>query len=307
MAWRKKSNDPPTSSSSWGGGGDFWGAAGTLPDTPPMQQPLAPAAAISEPSLPPEFKRPLLEHLQPLFLYVCEQHRLAKERGASAVPYETVRQTVLNKVDQIDQAARFDPLLRQHLDKLKQPILWYLDSTFGSPDNAFAFRKQWNEQCLADYGEDGKITGDEAFFDELDRELKNDPKDEAANERLTFYYTALGLGFTGRYFRRDDADRRELKACTQRIYPRIGNCLDTDASGKVTPECYRYTDKRGLVMPSRDKPLIFFFAFLLLLCSLIFGYIYWYDIERLELYNLIRDLDLKDRSTALPLNSHPAS
>jgi len=259
----------------WGGGNDFWGEAGSMADTPPGTA-QAPPAAQYLPAAPPAAKRPLLEHLQPIFLYVCEQHRLAKEGDNTATAYETVKQTVLEKIAAIEQSAKSDPVLRQHLDRLKEPIFWYLDGTFGSPDNAFPFRHKWNDQRLADYGEDGNLSGDDAFFDELNKELENDPRDESSNERLAFYYTALGLGFTGRFFKRNPDHRKELKSYMQRIYPRVARYVDADASGKVTPEAYRFTDKRDFVAPSRDKPMIFFAALLLLFGSLLFGYIYWY-------------------------------
>lgn len=296
MAWGKKDEKKSGDGGGWGGsgGGDFWGDAGAMSDTPPTAAPAAPAGQYL-PAAPPTAKRPLLEHLQPLFLYVCEQHRLARDAGKTAVSYEAVRQNVLDKVATIDQAARHDPVLRQHLDKLKEPIFWYLDCTFGSPDNAFSFRQKWNDNRLADYGEDGNLSGDDAFFDELDKELENDPKDESANERLAFYYTALGLGFTGRYFKREESHRSALKSYMQRLYPRVAKYVDTDASGKVTPECYRFTDKRDFVAPSRDKPLVFFAAFLLLLGSLLFGYIYWYQ------------ENIKDLRKAIELNSERAS
>lgn len=273
----------------WGGDDDFWGESAGMPDTPPG---AAPAASYL-PAVPPVANRPLLDHLQPLFLYVCEQHRLAKEGGKTAIAYETVKQTVLEKLAVVDQAAKQDPVLRQHLDKLKEPIFWYLDSTFGSPDNAFPFRQKWNDQRLADYGEDGNLSGDDAFFDQLNKELENDPRDESSNERLAFYYTALGLGFTGRYFKRNPDHRKELKSYMQRLYPRVARYVDTDASGKITPESYRFTDKRDFVAPSRDRPMIFFAAFLLLFGSLLFGYIYWYMEKTAPLREAIERLQQK--------------
>lgn len=279
------------SDADWGGGGgnDFWGESATMSDTPPSAAP----APTYLPAAPPAIARPLLEHLQPMFLYVCEQHRLAKEGDKTAISYETVKQTVLEKIAAVDHAAKSDPVLRQHLDKLKEPILWYLDCTFGSPDNAFPFRQKWNDQRLADYGEDGNLSGDDAFFDELNKELENDPRDESSNERLAFYYTALGLGFTGRFFKRNPDHRRELKAYMQRLYPRVAKYVDTDASGKITPESYRFTDKRDFVAPSRERPMIFFAAFLLLFGSLLFGYIYWYMEKTAPLREAIERLQHK--------------
>ncbi|MEI6605102.1 MAG: DotU family type IV/VI secretion system protein [Verrucomicrobiota bacterium] len=273
----------------WGGGGDFWGESAAMSDTPPASA----AAAQYMPAAPPATKRPLLEHLQPLFLYVCEQHRLAKEAKGGTVSFDTVKQTVLAKLAAVDNSAKQDPTLRQHLDKLKEPIFWYLDCTFGSPDNAFAFRQKWNDQRLADYGDDGNLSGDDAFFDELGKELANDPRDESSNERLAFYYTALGLGFTGRYFKRNAEHRKELQSYMQRLYPRVAKYMDADASGKITPETYRYTDKRDFVAPSRDKPMIFFAAFLLLLGSLLFGYIYWYMENTKDLREAVGRLPLE--------------
>lgn len=267
--------------SGWGESDSFWGDSGgnaVVLDEPQRTEAM--------PVAPPVAKRPLLEHLEPLFLYVCQQHRIAREsKGGGDNVFEHVRAEVKRKLDEIETAARFDPVLRQHLEKLRDPIYWYVDSTFGSPDNAFAFRQKWNDQRLGDYGEDGNLSGDDAFFDELDKELENDPRDESSNERLGFYHVAIGLGFTGCWFKRTADHREKLKGLMQRIYPRIGKHVDADASGRVTPEAYRFTDKRDFVAPARDKPMIFFVAFMLFLGTLLIGYIHWY----LEATGEIRD------------------
>lgn len=275
-------------SGSWGGGDDFWGAETSVSDSPPPR----PAKRDEDPYLgavAPVVKRSLMEHLKPLFLYVCEQHRIAKN-ARNTVTFESAKQKVTEKIDDIDKAARQDPVLRQHLDKLRDPIYWYLDGTFGSPDNGFPFRQKWNEQRLADYGEDGSLSGDDAFFDELNKELAHDARDENANERLAFYYTAIGLGFTGRFFKKTPDHRRELKEFMNKLYPRVAKYVDNDATGKITPETYRFTDKRDFVAPSRDKPMIFFAAFILMLGTLLFGYIHWYMEKTENLRNRVQSL-----------------
>lgn len=266
----KQKAKPSESDSAWGDG-DFWGEA-------PSQASPAPSFAEAPVSVgPPTRRRPLLEHLEPLFLFICQQHRIARESKGGTMSIDAVREGIRRRIDDIETAARQDPLLRQHLDKLKDPIFWYVDSTFGSPENAFPFRQQWNDARMGVYTGDGNLAGDDAFFDELDKELQMNPADEAANERLAFYYTAIGLGFTGRYFKRSPEHRAALKALMDRIYPRITRYLDTDGSGKITPESYRFTDKRDFVAPARDKPIIFLAAFLLLLATLLGGYIHWYQ------------------------------
>lgn len=270
---------------------DFWGSSAEMPDMPPASS-HRPAQYL--PAAPPAAIRPLLEHLQPMFLYVCEQHRLKKDGILTEASYETIRQKVLDKMTAVNQAGNHDPVLRQHLDKLGEPILWFIDNIFSSPENDFPFLRKWNKDRLARADKDGNFTGDDAFFDELGRELQTDPRDESSNERLAFYYTAIGLGFTGRFYNRDAQDRKELKSRMLNLYPRVARYVDADASGKITPESYRSTDKRDFVAPSRDKPMIFFAAFLLLLGSLLFGYIYWYMQKTAPLREGIERLQQKD-------------
>ena len=255
----------------WGGGDEFWGE-GTQPEGS-----KEPAKAEVLPTSAPVMKKPLIDHLEPLFLFVCQQHRIARESGGAAISIDEVRGEVEKMIESVKNAARYDPVLRQHFEKLQAPIYWYVDSTFGSPDNGFPFRQKWNDKRLGDYGKDGNLSGDDAFFDELERELKESPNDETTNERLVFYYLAIGLGFTGRFFKKTSEHRTALKEFMDRIYPRVIRYLDTDSSGRITPESYRFTDKRDFIAPSRDKPMVFFSAFLLLLATLLIGYIHWYN------------------------------
>lgn len=269
--FKKSSKSKSKADSGWGGGDEFWG------DSTSGEGSSEPTKAESMAVAPPVLKKPLVEHLEPLFLYVCQQHRIVREHGGAGLSFEDVRSTVANLIDAIKDSAKYDPIIRQHLEKLRDPICWYVDSTFGSPDNGFPFRQKWNDKRLGDYGEDGNLSGDDAFFDELERDLKESPVDEIVNERLIFYYLAIGLGFTGRYFKKSPEHRVALKELMDRIYPRVTRYLDTDSSGRITPESYRFTDKRDFVAPSRDNPMIFFTAFLLLLATLLIGYIHWYN------------------------------
>jgi type VI protein secretion system component VasF len=266
----KQSND----NSTWGGADDFWG--GEMASSSPLMT-KNPTVAESLPATAPSRKRPLIEHLEPLLLYICQQHRIVRESRDALISFDKVRAEVARRIDAINEAARLDPVLRQHYEKLRDPIYWYVDSTFGSPVNRFPFRQKWNESRLGDYGDGGNLSGDDAFFDELEKELQSNPADEASNERLVFYYLAIGLGFTGRYFKRSTEHREALRQYMDKIYPRITRYLDTEASGRITPESYSFTDKRDFVAPSRDKPMIFFAAFLLLFATLAVGYLHWYE------------------------------
>jgi type VI protein secretion system component VasF len=267
----KKKTDRKTADSGWGGGDEFWG------ESAPGESFGESARAEVMAAAPPAAKKPLIEHLEPLFLYVCQQHRIVRESAGAGVSIDEIRNEVVKRIDAIRDAARFDPILKQHFEKLQEPIYWYVDSTFGSPDNKFPFRQKWNDKRLGDYGKDGNLSGDDAFFDELETELKENASDETSNERLTFYYLAIGLGFTGRFFKKTPEHRTALKEFMERIYPRVIRYLDTDSSGRITPESYRFTDKRDFIAPSRDKPMVFFSAFLLLLATLLIGYIHWYN------------------------------
>jgi type VI secretion system protein ImpK len=102
-----------------------------------------------------------------------------------------------------------------------------------------------------------ELAGDEKFFDLLEETMKD--SSEEASERLAVYYTCLGLGFAGIYFKQPEFLRKTMMS----IAPRIRNMMDTDANSKICPEAYENVDTRNLVQPPGTR---FVFVGLLFAC-----------------------------------------
>lgn len=274
----------------WGDGGDdgFWGASPPPPDSPP-----AAVAKRTEPEGggPPGKRISLLEAVEPIFLFICQQHRIVRE--GRPLSFEAVRAEVTRLLGVIESRSRHDPLLQQQFDRIRDPLCWYVDYWFGSSGEFPSLRDPWNQNRLGEYpdeDDEGSLAGDEAFYDKLEAALKVDPQDEAGNERLAFYYTAIGIGFTGLYFKAIPEHQQKLRDYMTRLYPRVRKFIDANPSTKVTPEAYGFTDKRDFIAPARDRPLILLAALLCLLLTIFTGYLYIYGLQKRSLVSAVQDI-----------------
>jgi hypothetical protein len=278
--------------SPWGapsGGGDFWGGS----SSPPPGRPESPSARppSDDPHGAPGRRLSLLEAVEPIFLFICEQHRIARE--GRPLSFEAVRSGTVRLIESVESRSNRDPILQQQFDRIRDPLLWYIDYWFGSSGEFPSLRDPWNQKRLGEYPEDddeGSLSGDEAFYDKLEETMKTDAQDESANERLAFYYIAMGLGFTGVYFKAIPEHHQKLRDYMTRLYPRVRRYIDANPSSKVTPEAYNFTDKRDFVAPARDRPLILLAAVLCLLITIFVGYIYLYGRQKLGLESAVQEI-----------------
>jgi len=268
--------------SGWGsseasqGGEAFWG------EPVSSGAPVEPRSQVSiDTSFPahqamPGAAKNLLELVDPLFIFVCRMHRLDKEGGGGLV-FSKVRSDVESLLNQIEKNSRQDAALQTQYGKVKDSILWSVDFWFSSPGRFTSIRSEWNRNRMGKQSDDDSIlTGDDAFFDELDKTLSLDVADKEANERLAFYYTAIGLGFTGRYFKDIPEHKEKLRDYMDRMFPRVRNYVELAEGSKLTPESYNYTDTRDFVAPARDRPIILWLAGLFLSASIVVGYLWFF-------------------------------
>lgn len=232
----------------------------------------------------------LIELVDPIFQFICRMHRVDRE-GRDLV-CSNVRSECEKVVGGIEKNARNNTVLQRQYQKLKDPILWYVDYWFGSSGEFRSVRSEWNRDRMGEYPDDGDVvlSGDEAFFDELDKALKEDSSNEEVNEQLAFFYTAIGLGFQGPYFKSIPEHEDTLRSYMDRLYPRVQKYVDSSVNSKVTPECYNYTDKRDFISPLQDRPLILMLAALFLSASLFFGYLWYYGNHKKELERQVEDV-----------------
>jgi len=241
----------------------------------------------SQANVVPEYKaegapKNIIELFDPIFQFICSKHRV--DREGEELMYSQVRRECDQLIDSVSANANKDVVLLRQYEKLKDPLLWYIDYWFGSSGDFRSLRSEWNRDRLGISIDDGDIelSGDEAFFEELDKTLKEQSADGEANERLAFFYTAIGLGFTGPYFKSIPEHENKLRDYMEKMYPRVQGYIDSSGSSKVTPECYQYTDKRDFVAPLRDRPMILMLAALFLVAALFFGYLWFYGNHKKE-------------------------
>ncbi|MBX3322764.1 MAG: DotU family type IV/VI secretion system protein [Phycisphaeraceae bacterium] len=172
---------------------------------------------------------------EPLFQYVCRLNRSAR-KGVGLEP-NLVRSDIQALFSEMRARASQEPGLSDQFAKVELALIYFVD--FMIKESRLTFAGQWRELAH----DQGKMAGDEEFFDLLDETLK-DPS-EAAVERLVVYYSCLGLGFTGFYTGQPEYLRKKM----MEIQARIRGVMDTDTSGRICQEAYEHVDTRPLNLP----------------------------------------------------------
>ena len=180
---------------------------------------------------------------QPVFEFICEASRLARNR-AQLDPAELRRRT-LTILTGITEAARRDPSLADHVQKLHTPMKHFIDGMMARHVLQSPQSEEWHDNRL---GYEASRHGDQAFFESL-REALREPPSPAAAERLMVYYTCLGLGFKG------VESPERIRELTGEIQPKIRHFLELDQPARLSPPAYQGLDERDLVRPPRERKL----------------------------------------------------
>ncbi len=177
----------------------------------------------------------LHELCDPLFQYVCRLNRSAR-KGVGLEP-NLVRTDIQATFSEMRSKASSEAGLVDQFAKVELALIYFVD--FMIKESSLAFAGEWKELAH----DQGKMAGDEEFFDLLDDTLR-DPS-EAASERLTVYYTCLGLGFTGFYTGQPEYLRKKM----MEIQARVRGVMDQDVAARICPEAYDHVDTRPLNLP----------------------------------------------------------
>ena len=234
----------------------------------------------------PEHNKRLFEICEPIFLGVCEAHRLAQ--AGIALNCERVRDDFLDRLADCENGAlrvigeslwkqRVEPALRCFVDSMVE-------------NGAASIAQEWRKARLASE-EPHKITaGDSAFFTsylipslEAAEKLKLNPamrgrglgrkaeaepdiSDELSQE-LEVYYACLRLGFIGSYAKREG----DLAMLTSRLGKFVPLISARTANNKVTEQAYKSTLTDTLTVAVKPSVwglalltimfVLFFFAF----------------------------------------------
>ncbi|KAA0214791.1 MAG: hypothetical protein DYG94_10615 [Leptolyngbya sp. PLA3] len=177
----------------------------------------------------------LHELCEPLFQYVCRLNRSAR-KGVGLEP-NLVRADIQALFSDMRSRAAQEPGLGDQFAKVELPLIYFVD--FMIKESSLSFAHQWRELAH----DLGKMAGDEEFFDLLDETLR-DPS-ENATQRLSVYYSCLGLGFTGFYTGQPEYLCKKMMEIQARIRPFV----DTDPGGRICPDAYEHVDTRPLNLP----------------------------------------------------------
>jgi type VI protein secretion system component VasF len=144
---------------------------------------------------------------------------------------------------------------------------------FMVKSSAISNSHEWEELAF----EEKELAMDEKFFDLLEETL-NDRSSEAS-ERLSIFYTCIGLGFTGWY----TGQPEKLQDFMKKISPRIRQLIDSDQSSRICPESYENVDTSNLVQPPSASLVGIGIALVGLIIVLFIANAYWYRSSSAEL------------------------
>lgn len=244
----------------------------------------------------------LLELTEPLFQYICRLNRVARKSGVTptgdtvfvsksagiprgvSLDYAVVRNDIKAIFDDMQQKAAKDFRLSSQIKKVELPLIFFADSFIS--ESSLAFAAQWNQNRLA--YERNELAGDEKFFDLLDEDLK-DQSDEAS-ERLAVFYTCIGLGFTGIYFKQPEYLKNKMFV----MAPRIRRWLDADESARICPDAYEGVDSRDLTEPPSRKALVVSLIFVSLIVAALVSYVFLYHNSKAQLTDSFRTIEKHD-------------
>ena len=233
----------------------------------------------------------LLELCEPLFLYMCRLNRSARKGGSHE--YARVRAEVEGIFKEMKAAADTEPGLVGQYERVEEILMFFVDSMVA--ESPLPFSSEWHGDRLAYIR--NELAGDEKFWELLDETLQD--RSSEATERLSVFYTCMGLGFTGFYAGQPEYLRKKMLQCSDRLQ----GIIDTDEERRLCPEAYEHLDTRDLIEPPGAKLLGIGLALLGLIITLFVANIYLF---RITSDDLVKALQAIIEGEKTPPGSKPA-
>jgi type IV/VI secretion system ImpK/VasF family protein len=175
----------------------------------------------------------IVDLCEPLFVYVCFLNKCGREK--KDISFITAQNKIDDLLTELHSNLTHGTNKWRQFSKIELPLLFFIDSIICESDVSFA--EEWDKNRLA-YSR-GEMTGDKKFFDVLE-ELFNEYSVDA-DKCITFFYTCIGLGFTGIY--KDNSEK--IKYYLDRITTRIPG-LDDENIPQIQKEVFSNVDHRNL-------------------------------------------------------------
>jgi type VI protein secretion system component VasF len=237
----------------------------------------------------------LLELCEPLFLYVCRLNRSARKGGSHE--YNRVRTEIDAIFDQMRSRSASEPRLISQYEKTERVLIFFVDSMIA--ESKLTFAREWHRNRKA--FELDELAGDDRFWELLDETLEDSTPD--ASERLSVFYTCIGLGFTGFYAGQPEYLRNKML----QISARLQGVVDTDIETRICPEAYEHVDTSDLVEPPGMKLLGIAVALIGLTIVLFVSNIFLFRWTSEELVKALNDVVAHKQVATSPEDAQPGT
>jgi hypothetical protein len=182
----------------------------------------------------------LADICEPVFQHVCRLNRLG--RKGQRADAATVRAELKSLLQQVRSKAEATPGMIGPYEGIESILVYFADSMISSGDLRFAggWKPISHDPGVIGLRMEPELGFEERFWDMLEEALR-DPS-EGATQRLTVYYTCIGLGFTGLYTGQPDYVKRK----SLEIASRLRGNIDADFTSKLCQDAYENVDERAL-------------------------------------------------------------
>lgn len=228
----------------------------------------------------------LLELTDPLFQYVCRLNRVA--RKAATIDYRTARAEMVELFEEMGEKSKADHRLAQQYEKIEPALVYFVDSIVS--ESHLSFAPEWNANRLA--FERQELAGDQVFFILLDETLQERGDDAA--ERLTVFYTCLGLGFSGWLIGQPEMLRQKMTE----IAPRIRAFIESDDAKRICPAAYDHVNTANLPLPVGTRLIGIAIVFFGLILVVVTANIYLFRTSSADLYRALEEIAKRDAPAA---------
>ena len=236
----------------------------------------------------------LQELTDPFFQYICRLNRMARAAtaaaqqeqhdqagAAAAVPGLSegqARAEILGMLKSMKQRSTSTSGLTDQYNRVEKTLKAFADSSIKH--SRLSFAGPWRELSY----EEGNLAYEDAFFDDMKETLRDSSKD--GTDRLSIYYTCMGLGFTGRYADEPEVLRQKMRE----IHARLQEQYDDRDEARICADAYDRVDRRNLVEPPGFKLIGIAIALVGCILIVLSAYIYQYYYASHQLESHLKDV-----------------
>ena len=232
---------------------------------------------------------------EPLFQHVCRLNRMGRKGGRADAA--TVRAELKGILQDVRAKAEATPGMISPYEGIEAILIYFADSMILSGDLKFAggWKPISHDPAVIGLKVEPELGFEERFWDMLEEALR-DPTDNAT-QKLSVYYTCIGLGFTGLYTGQPEYVKRKMLEIAARLR---GN-IDADFASKICQNAYEHTDERELQMRRGRRLVGLVLVLVAMMVSLLIGYVWAFRESSKTLTSALNTL-VKQSSPDAPKN-----